>query len=414
MKGCISISLYGTDPKYVFGAVENARLAHRIYPGWTTIFHTERGHVAIPALLREGAEVVEHAPVPGSGGMFWRFEPMDDLRFTHLIIRDADSRLNVRERACVDAWIASGKPLHIMRDNWWHTQKPIIAGAWGVAPGSAGPVRTDLASWPHTFEYGDDEHYLGTVIRPRFSDDETLVHCYEPETLGGLPVPAHPPYEGFVCEPIVTTPSFNFRAVVLSPEHYANRREQFFKSLDEHGGFLRGKVDWHRGKTAKERVVPTHVDHAIAHPHYHLASRDHIDIIERAILDDVEYLFVFEDDARFTPYFEEYFLRMWVALPDGWRAAMLGGQDGTNHARRLTDPPHPECIAEVHGCLGMHGVLWSREGMLRAFDHFTYWNRCTVDQAFRGLQGEDPGRYFAPAKWIVEIDPDVKQFGLSD
>ncbi len=43
------------------------------------------------------------------------------------IVRDADSRLNVREKAAVDAWIASGRPFHVMRD---HAASPPHADPW--------------------------------------------------------------------------------------------------------------------------------------------------------------------------------------------------------------------------------------------------------------------------------------------
>jgi hypothetical protein len=51
--------------------------------------------------------------------------------------------------------------------------------------------------------------------------------------------------------------------------------------------------------------------------------------------------------------------------------------------------------------------------MRKAFDHFTYWNRMVIDQAFRGLQHDDP-RFYAPAKWIVDIASDVAQFGRDE
>jgi hypothetical protein len=411
MKGAISISLYGDGAKYSVGALENARLAKTIYPGWVMLFHVDKGHPVIPKLLAEGAEVIEHEKEPGSGGMFWRFYTADDSRFTHTIIRDADSRLNVRDKAATDAWIESGKSLHVIWDDPWHKNRKIIGGAWGIKNKSFEQIEKACVEWPDHSTYGDDENFLDAVIWPKFADTTDFIrHSFSPDSKLDTTFPDHAPYEGFVCEQIVPTFSESFEAFVISPEKYAVRRERFFASLSEHGGFLKDKVTWRKGKTQAERVVPPCVDHSSTYPHYYLASKEHIDLLEYGILKNLDYLFVFEDDAKFNPDFEEYFLRSFVSAPSDFKAIVLGGQPQTDDRRFHTNPPLPHCLAEVRGTLGMHGTLWSRAGMLRAFDHFTYWNRMTIDQAFRGLQHDERG-YYAPAKWVVEIDPLAKQFG---
>ena len=60
-KRVITYSLYGTIPKYVEGAVKNARLIGAIFPGWTARFYADESTVPprILAELRElGAEIV--------------------------------------------------------------------------------------------------------------------------------------------------------------------------------------------------------------------------------------------------------------------------------------------------------------------------------------------------------------------
>lgn len=410
MKGCISFSLYGNAAKYSFGMVKNVELAKVVYHGWTVVVHAERGHYAIPRLRELGAEVIEMDPLPGSGGMFWRFLPIDWAdRFTHVIVRDADSRLNPRDRACTDAWIESGKSLHVIRDNDWHERKLIIGGAWGMKTGTEFKMAEAINSWPHSYQYGDDEDFLGQQLFYRFYPGDFIRHVHRITSPDDTPIPEHLPYGGFVCEQI--KPEFDrpFKAYVLSPKKYEDRRSQFFASLAKNGGFLKGKVEWWKGTTADDRVIPSYYPHQDL-PHYYYASMDHIDIIEESILEKDELLFVFEDDAVFTEDFEEFFLRMWVAIPPGWKAAMLGGQPWTDYARRHVEPPFPEALASVHGCLGMHATMWSRSGLMRGYDHFTYWNKMTIDQAFKGLQGDEPG-FYAPAKWIVDINPDAIQFG---
>ena len=61
----------------------------------------------------------------------------------------------------------------------------------------------------------------------------------------------------------------------------------------------------------------------------------------------------------------------------------------------------------------MHSTLYNRAGLLRAYEHFTFWHSETIDQAFVGLQREE-GNWFAPARWIVGMAPEANQFASGD
>jgi hypothetical protein len=52
-----------------------------------------------------------------------------DADVDRFIVRDADSRLNSREKAAVDAWIASGATFPIMRDCFAHKGDGCLAAA---------------------------------------------------------------------------------------------------------------------------------------------------------------------------------------------------------------------------------------------------------------------------------------------
>jgi hypothetical protein len=405
-RGCVSFSLYGEGAKYAWGAVENVALARRYYPGWECRVHVERGHYATGALRRAGAVVVEQAPVAGSRGMFWRFLPADDPSFTHVIIRDADSRINPRDAACTEEWLKSGTALHVIRDHYWHEQRAILGGAWGIRTGTL-DMGGEINRWKHNNKYGDDEDFLARVVWEHLKHD-CLRHSHNPVDKD-RPIPQHEPYVGFVCEQIEPVFNIPHRCVYLSPEKYVRRRERFLASAASHAPFM-APMELHRGTTGQDRIIPEHFDHVGKHPHYFLATADHMDILEKSYLQGDELLFVFEDDARFLPDFREYLLRLWLALPDGWLGAMLGGQSHSDHNRRLTSPAYPNAIARVDGCLGMHATMWNRAGMLRLWNHLHYWNRQTVDWAFTGLQREEP-HFYAPARWIVDIDPGAVQYG---
>lgn len=133
MKKIISFSIWGKDPKYADAAIENAKLQPEIYPGWTCRFYvddTVPDHVT-ESLKNLGSEVVVMPRSDGNYGLFWRFEPLKDISIERFIVRDTDSRLNIREAAGVKEWEESGKEFHIMRDNPQHNAY-ICGGMWGA------------------------------------------------------------------------------------------------------------------------------------------------------------------------------------------------------------------------------------------------------------------------------------------
>lgn len=174
----ISFSLWGSAPLYTRGALENVRLAAEFYPGWTCRIHHDD---SVPASVLEdlagaGAELVSMEP--GSGpthGLFWRFLVSDDPTVSHFLCRDADSRLNSRERAAVDAWIASGLPFHVMRDHIMHTDL-MLAGMWGGRAGVLPPIAPLLrAATPSGDGRLRDQRFLARHIWPLI-EDRCLVH----------------------------------------------------------------------------------------------------------------------------------------------------------------------------------------------------------------------------------------------
>jgi len=189
----ISMSAYGSDPKYTIGAVENAKLMPIIYPGWKLKVFTHSVPSDIVSKLGAfGAVVVNMNGQDIRGGMFWRFLPISDPDVEFVACRDSDSRINVREKAAVEAWMRSNKICHIMRDHRYHhhPQYPIFAGMWGIKGGTAN-IRDLIANWPFSGQYCDDLNFLREKIWPLVQDN-ICVHDLN------NPFPPHPPYGGFV------------------------------------------------------------------------------------------------------------------------------------------------------------------------------------------------------------------------
>ena len=199
MVNLISISLWGARELYLQGAIANARLLPAIYPGWTMRAYCGSEVPILDVLRSLGVDVRVVAESPGHAGLFWRFLPAGEADVEHVIVRDADSRLNVREKAAVDAWIASGHPFHVMRDHLHHRHVPMLAGMWGCRGGSIPDIADRIARFSQGAVKHEDTKFLRSEIWPLIRE-RCLVHSSVAEPLGGEPFPAHPEYDGFVGE----------------------------------------------------------------------------------------------------------------------------------------------------------------------------------------------------------------------
>ena len=188
----ISFCLYGDDDLYVKGIQENAWLAGRVYPGWDVWVYTDKD------ITIDGATVIRCKPHRGHNLMFARFLPAGDPSVSYTIFRDADSRLNVREKAAVDDWMARDKAAHVMRDHADHANWPILGGMWGIRRGYFPNIAQMIGAWPSHTEKLDDMRFLAEVVYPAIARD--CVHHSSVATAipDARPWPTHPPFDGHV------------------------------------------------------------------------------------------------------------------------------------------------------------------------------------------------------------------------
>lgn len=138
MKKIISYSLWGNLPLYTVGAISNAKQALEIYPDWICRFYIHKPSVSdwvIEELQKQpNTEIVFYSDNLGWGGMLYRFYPATQDDVSIMLSRDTDSRLTLREKACVDNWLNSSKNLHVIRDACVH-QSQMMGGLWGARNG---------------------------------------------------------------------------------------------------------------------------------------------------------------------------------------------------------------------------------------------------------------------------------------
>ena len=136
-RNVIAFALWGDNPVYTEGMVENAALAQEHYAGWECRLYHD-GSVA-PQLIERLAQLdVACIRVDVAQerlmGTFWRFLASDDPTVGRFVCRDADARIGGRERAAVAAWERSEMPFHVMRDHPNHIEL-MLAGLWGGTAG---------------------------------------------------------------------------------------------------------------------------------------------------------------------------------------------------------------------------------------------------------------------------------------
>tara|TARA_R100000234_G_scaffold39845_1_gene23807 strand:+ start:3294 stop:3959 length:666 start_codon:yes stop_codon:yes gene_type:complete len=184
----ITFSLWGQDPKYLIGAIRNAELAKQIYPDWRCRFYVGQSvpsQIIIQLESFDNVEVIQRPEFGDWRGMFWRFLPASEEGVDVMISRDTDSRLNIREKAAVDEWLASDKKLHIMRDHPHHGY-PILGGMWGAKKSAIENIEYLINNFAQEDAYGTDYKFFAELIFPKLEPDSVMIHD---EFFGGQPFP---------------------------------------------------------------------------------------------------------------------------------------------------------------------------------------------------------------------------------
>ena len=173
-RNIVAYSLFGDDDYYFQCAVTNARVLPFVYPEFTARFYCSRTvpKAIIEDLARAGAQVLipQKEEGPKFAGLFWRFLPFDDPGVDCVLIRDVDSPILPRERAAMNAWLASDKPFHVMRDHVQHNAT-ILAGLWGGFTGLL-PKLGSIIDRHVSADSGrfSDQAFLRKHIWPRIRD----------------------------------------------------------------------------------------------------------------------------------------------------------------------------------------------------------------------------------------------------
>lgn len=182
----ISYAIWGNNPIYNEGILLNIADAARFYPGWTCRVYCDEMS-PVYHKLKDVCELVPFVPVKDGDkyswtNLLWRYRPTEEN--VDCIFRDADSRLSDREAKAVEAWLSSGKALHVMHDDIAHYRYPICSGMWGIRNGWLSRFSEMVSCWMQSKSMSEvydksiafDELFLSEVIWPMFKYGNYLGH----------------------------------------------------------------------------------------------------------------------------------------------------------------------------------------------------------------------------------------------
>ena len=230
----ITMSLYDSDPRYTQGAIENAKLVDKVFPGWKLrIYLSSASNVAVPHNIVDQLKSLNVDLVfmdPSSSVIkpaLWRFLVANDVTVDRFIVRDADSRLISRDATEVERWIQSGKAFHCIRDHSGQVGWPVNAGMWGAVPSQLRLIVKNNTFDTKMGEYSSqlflDQEFLRDVVWPLVKHD---AYCSDSFTC----------HKWESSHPFATNRSSNFEFVGEVIDGNGYRRDADFQTIKKNPG----------------------------------------------------------------------------------------------------------------------------------------------------------------------------------
>jgi hypothetical protein len=171
MATVVSFCLYGNDPYYTHGLLENIALIGHHFPSWKVYVYVAPD-VSESMLAQLGAcssVVLRPTGVEGAPNKTIRFFAIDEPEVALMFVRDADSRMGWKDRWAIRDFLASSARVHVIRDNKEHTA-PIPGGLWGMRKQPGLSLRTLYEAYPKkTVEdrWKSDQNFLADMVYPK-------------------------------------------------------------------------------------------------------------------------------------------------------------------------------------------------------------------------------------------------------
>ena len=160
--------------------IKNVELIQTHFPDWFTYIWVGDGVPEDIIFTLHEKKNVKLLPTNENGliNMSYRFFSIDFPDVEVMCVRDADSRVTERDKACVEDFVNSDKLFHILRDHPNHSH-PIMGGMWGIKKGYLNRnLQKSFNDWRQTHsatEFWNDMDFLKSFFYP-FCLPETMIH----------------------------------------------------------------------------------------------------------------------------------------------------------------------------------------------------------------------------------------------
>ncbi len=151
----ISLSMGDTSsPDVIFGAMQNARLAPILFPGWKLRIYLpeESPQQPLPERIIRCLKTLNVEMVYTNASSTLRQSELchlvaADHIVDYFIVRSATGRLSERDAFVVGDWINSQKPIHAIRDHFSHKYSSIVNTLWGGMPNDLNKILPPRSSF---------------------------------------------------------------------------------------------------------------------------------------------------------------------------------------------------------------------------------------------------------------------------
>jgi hypothetical protein len=179
MKQAIAFSLYGTQMRYLMGAIKNAIIAQQLFDEeYEIVFFIGESvpyWVTSTLLLFPNVRLVDmRQRREDSTARLWRFLACE-LDYDVVMFRDCDARLSPRELQAHEQWLASNLDAHIMKDHAIGHNYTINAGMFSVKAELFRDMGDLIDSFGAKDIYTQDQEFLAQIVFPRIQFS-CLVH----------------------------------------------------------------------------------------------------------------------------------------------------------------------------------------------------------------------------------------------
>jgi len=173
-----SFTLYGSNPKYTFGMIENVKLINEKFSEWHIYIYYNNVPIHILSQLTSLKNVMLiQTEFYDIRARLERYYAIDNDDVDVMVVRDADSRIHTRDEWCIREFIKSDKSIHIVRDHPHHGWK-MLSGLWGIKQGCLPfKIRDSIITYfqTHPITWCIDMEYLSDTIYPMLAKS-SIVH----------------------------------------------------------------------------------------------------------------------------------------------------------------------------------------------------------------------------------------------